>query len=229
VGDEVAPLGRVLLAIDCTRAVVDEAVLGGCEAVVAYHPPIFDAAKRFTAGSIAYECARAGLAVYSPHTALDVAPGGTNDVLAAAIGMAAARPLRGHAGDPGVGGFGRVGDIEPATLAAVTERVKGALGVPHVLVAGALHRVVSRAATCAGSGGDFIPDALAAGAHVLLTGEVRHHDALRADAAGLSLIATRHSTSERCALPALEHRLAALLPGVAVVRSEADRDPFVFV
>jgi putative NIF3 family GTP cyclohydrolase 1 type 2 len=62
-----------------------------------------------------------------------------------------------------------------------------------------------------------------------LTGEVRHHDALRAAASRLSVIATRHSTSERCALPALESTLAALLPGVTVAQSAADRDPFVFV
>ncbi|MCL2448836.1 MAG: Nif3-like dinuclear metal center hexameric protein [Polyangiaceae bacterium] len=228
VGDESAPLGRVLLTIDCTRAVVDEAARGRWDAIVAYHPPIFEPTKRFVAGSIAYECARAGIAVYSPHTAFDVAPGGTNDVLAEAIGMAAARPLRPAAGDAAAVGIGRVGDIEPAPIGAVTERVKVALGLSHVLLAGPHDRVVSRAATCAGSGGDLIADAVAAGAEVLLTGEVRHHDALRATALGLSIVATRHSTSERCALPALERRLAALLPGVAIGRSAADRDPFVF-
>jgi putative NIF3 family GTP cyclohydrolase 1 type 2 len=49
-------------------------------------PALFEAQKRFVAGSLAFEAARAGVAVFSPHTALDVAEGGTNDVLADASG-----------------------------------------------------------------------------------------------------------------------------------------------
>ena len=41
-----------------------------------------------------FDALRRGVAIYSPHTALDVAPGGTNDMLAEAIGIVEARPLR---------------------------------------------------------------------------------------------------------------------------------------
>jgi dinuclear metal center YbgI/SA1388 family protein len=232
VGDEAAPARRVLLTIDCTLPVVAEAVEGRYDAIVSYHPPIFAAVKRFVAGSAAYALARAGVAVYSPHTALDVVAGGTNDVLATAIAMVDPRPLRPAStleGDPdGALGLGRVGAIEPAPLRAIVDRVKSFLDVGHVLVAGPLGGHVARAAVCAGSGGDLIRDAVLAGAHVLLTGELRHHDALAAEAAGLSVIATLHSTSERCVLPSLERRLASLMPGVVFARSGADRDPFVF-
>jgi dinuclear metal center YbgI/SA1388 family protein len=333
VGDPDAEVTRVLLAIDCTRAVLDEATRGGFQAIVAYHPPIFEGQKRFVAGAIAYEAARAGVAIFSPHTALDVAVGGTNDVLADALAMTDRAPLRpvevrdseykivtfvpaehveavsralfdagaGRIGKysscsfrvPGTGtfygeegaspavgqagrleeapelrlemvvpiarigavvgalrsvhpyeepafdlvrlaatpegrGLGRVGPVARATVRALADRVKNALGVEHLLVAGSLDREVTRAAVCAGSGGDLVPDAVRAEAQLLLTGEMRHHDALAADAAGLSLICTRHSTSERAALVALEHRLSKELPGVRVARSVEDRDPFVF-
>ena len=333
VGDPEGSLARVLLTIDCTRAVLVEARTGGCDAVVAYHPPIFDAQKRFVAGSAAYEAARAGLAVYSPHTALDVAEGGTNDVLADLLGMTERTALRaatgrdaelklatfvpgshveavgkalfaagaGHIGKysscsfrtPGTGtfrggegtnptigqagrleevaelrletvvppgrlaeivralraahpyeepafdvyplvpppagrGFGCVGAVGPASVAQLVERVKRGLGVDGVLLAGAPDREVARAAVCAGSGAALVPDAIAAGATLMLTGEVRHHDALRAVEAGLAIVCTRHSTSERAALAGLQRRLAALLPGIEIRRSEEDRDPFRF-
>jgi putative NIF3 family GTP cyclohydrolase 1 type 2 len=61
-----------------------------------------------------------------------------------------------------------------------------------------------------------------------LTGELRHHDALRAVAAGLTVVCTLHSASERAALLALEGRLAERLAGVAIFRSRVDREPFVF-
>lgn len=334
VGDPAAPLSRVLLAIDCTREIVAEAAAGGAGgAIVAYHPVLFEPQKRFVAGSVAFEAARAGLAVYCPHTALDVAEGGTNDVLADAIGMRDRAPLRAvDAGDgtlklvtfvpaehveavsravfaagggrigqytscsfrsPGTGtffgesgtspavgkagqleeapelrleilvpaaqtgaivkalrrahpyeepafdlvrlaappvglGMGRIGHVDAAPAGVHVERVKHALRLEHVLVAGSLDREVTRAAVCAGSGGDLIGDALAAGAHLLLTGEVRHHDALRALARGLVVVCTRHSTSERGALVTLARRLTERLPGVTVAASPRDHDPLAF-
>lgn len=98
IGDASAPLSRALLTIDLTPAVLAEAVSLRCEAVVAYHPPIFDGLKRLTAGSMAFEAARRGIAVYSPHTALDAATGGTNDVLANLLGLTNIAPLRPTAG-----------------------------------------------------------------------------------------------------------------------------------
>ncbi len=333
VGDEASPLSRVLLAIDCTTQVLDEARRDRSEAIVSYHPPIFEAAKRFVAGSTAFEAARSGIAIHSPHTALDVAEGGTNDVLADTLSMAEREPLRvleepererklvtfvpaahldavsravfaagagrigkysscgfrapgtgtflgeegthpavGQSGrleecaelrfetlvpidriedvlralrgahpyeepafdlvrlaaPPGKRGMGRVGKVEEVSVARLVDRIKKALDIRHVLIAGPAERTVSRVAVCAGSGGDLVADALAAGAELFLTGELRHHDALRASAAGLTVVCVLHSVSERVALGALEQRLAEQLPGVGIARSHADRDPFVF-
>jgi dinuclear metal center YbgI/SA1388 family protein len=334
VGDPAAPLERLLLTVDCTRAVLAEAVEGRSEAIVAYHPPIFEAQKRFVAGAIGYEAARRGIAIFSPHTAFDVAAGGTNDVLADALGMTDREPLRaipsadaeyklvtfvpvdavdavsgamfeagaGRIGKysscsfrtPGTGtffgeegaspavgeagqleqaaemrletvlpigavdavvralraahpyeapafdlvrlaaaperrGFGRLGAVPRATVRVLVERAKRALGNTHVLVAGELHREVRLVAVCAGSGGDLVDDAIAAGVDLLLTGELRHHDALRAVEAGLVVICTLHSASERAALAAMRRLLLPHLTGVDIVCSHNDREPFAFV
>ncbi|MEL7239386.1 MAG: Nif3-like dinuclear metal center hexameric protein, partial [Planctomycetota bacterium] len=97
-GDPAAELTGVSLCIDLTREVVEEAVAAGASAVIAYHPPIFKDLRRLTpsdpAGMAAFHAVRVGLAVYSPHTALDVAEGGTNDVLADVLGLATRRPLQ---------------------------------------------------------------------------------------------------------------------------------------
>ncbi|MEC9372431.1 MAG: Nif3-like dinuclear metal center hexameric protein [Planctomycetota bacterium] len=77
--------GPVLLTIDFTEPVCEEALEAGCSAVIAYHPPVFHAFKRMT--SLAPEqravlrAVQAGMAVYSPHTALDAAQGGVTDWL----------------------------------------------------------------------------------------------------------------------------------------------------
>jgi len=78
--------GPTLLTIDLTETVVDEAVDLGCSAIIAYHPPIFSPLKRITSLSgkerVILRVLEAGIAVYSPHTALDSAPGGMSDWLA---------------------------------------------------------------------------------------------------------------------------------------------------
>ena len=86
VGDPDKPLrGPVLLTIDLTPAVLEEAIGHGAGAIVAYHPPIWDPLKRLTAGCVSeriiLRAIESGMAIYAPHTALDAVPGGVADWL----------------------------------------------------------------------------------------------------------------------------------------------------
>lgn len=89
---------RGLLCIDLTHAVIDEALANNCEMIVAYHPPIFAPLQRLTddgpwSQTRMVRCVREGLAVYSPHTALDAVRGGMNDWLCGGIGAGRSRPI----------------------------------------------------------------------------------------------------------------------------------------
>lgn len=86
------PVQRLLLTIDLTDAVFDEALLLKAQCIVAYHPPIFKPIAR-VAGRIA-QLLEQGIAVYSPHTALDAAPGGVNDWLASGLGRGRIEPIQ---------------------------------------------------------------------------------------------------------------------------------------
>ena len=333
IGDASSPVRRLLLTIDLTEAVLAEAARASADMVMAYHPPIFKALTKLTtaAAPVVWAAARAGLAVYSMHTALDAAPGGTNDVLAEAVGVVDAHPLApapaegqcklvvfappgdlpavasaafaagagrignysecsfaapgtgtflgGAGSSPAVGragrrersaevrleavvpraalaevvsaireahsyetpaidvyalepvpcggGMGRVGRLRrPVGMKAFIARVKRALGVPRVLVAGRAPRRVTTVAVGAGSCGDLCDDAARAGADVFVTGEMRHHQALAAAAAGLTVVCVGHSNSERLTLGVLAKRIRTALPGLKVKISRKDRDPF---
>ena len=229
VGDAAADISRVLLCIDYTTAVAAEAKTGRADLVIAYHPPIFRGFKRVTAGgesALVFDAIRSGIAIYSPHTALDVADGGTNDVLADVIGLTERRPLR--SGDANAAtGIGRVGTFTVATSRAeIMNRVRSGLGIDQVLLAGPTEAAVRTVAICAGAGGDLLDNALAAKADLYLTGELRHHDALRAAAAGMTVLCTLHSNSERVTLRHLAKRLRSKFADVTFSLSTADRDPF---
>lgn len=101
-GDRDAAItGPVLLTIDLTRDVMDEAERISAGAIIAYHPVIFSPIKRLTADDpkqrLVLRAVRAGMPIYSPHTAIDAAPGGLNDWLAEGVGEGDVRALQIHA------------------------------------------------------------------------------------------------------------------------------------
>ncbi len=130
IGARTWPLAGVVLTNDSTQAVLEEARSAGATAVVSYHPPIFAAQKSLTdatpTGRLALAAAAAGIAVYSPHTALDAAPGGLGDWLAQAFGEARITPL------------------QPAALLPVGEQTKLVTFCPAEAVA-PLREALSRA------------------------------------------------------------------------------------
>src|SRR5450432_3249939 len=94
VGDPSQNISKAMLTIDYTPAVAQEVRTKKCDFVVAYHPPIFAGLKRITSDNLIFDAIKNGVAIYSPHTALDAAPGGTNDVLCDILGMTERQPLR---------------------------------------------------------------------------------------------------------------------------------------
>ncbi|MEM1355345.1 MAG: Nif3-like dinuclear metal center hexameric protein [Planctomycetota bacterium] len=92
---------QAMLCIDLTPAVLDEAIASRCQLIVAYHPPIFHPLKRLAdrdwKEKMLAKAVRKGIAVYSPHTALDAVREGMNDWLCEGLGKA---NVRGSIGPP---------------------------------------------------------------------------------------------------------------------------------
>lgn len=98
VGNAAASVQRILTCLTVTPTVVAEAIDTQCELIVSHHPVLFRATKTLTAataeGKMLLNLIRAGVAVYSPHTAFDNCVGGINDQLAARLQLSEVRPLR---------------------------------------------------------------------------------------------------------------------------------------
>jgi dinuclear metal center YbgI/SA1388 family protein len=221
-------VARVLLCIDLTDAVVAEAKAAHIDLVVAYHPPLFQPLKRLLHDDgkqrTVLLAAAAGLAVYSPHTALDAAPSGIADWLVeGVVGEQAPQELR-PCGD---GEFGRVVQLARALpFATLLQRCKRHFGVRSLQLARPERprAAVRSIAVAAGAGGSVLRGV---GADVFITGEMSHHDALAAVAAGTSVVCAGHSNTERGFLPVLKKRLDSALDGDLDVRiARSDRDPF---
>ena len=99
IGDPDAPVSHLVVSLDVTPAVVDEAVRRGAQMIVAHHPLIYNPIRRLVAdgsfpGGVVLTCARAGIAVACAHTNWDIAEGGINDVLAGLLNLRDTRPVR---------------------------------------------------------------------------------------------------------------------------------------
>ena len=123
-------------------------------------------------------------------------------------------------------GEGRIGELLVAeSLRTFAERVRFALSATVVQTVGDLARPVRRIALACGAAGEYWADAISAGADLFLTGEMRFHDLLAAEDAGIAVVLPGHYATERPAVEALAERLAAAFPGVAVRASSRERDP----
>ena len=119
-GDQEGPLRRALVTIDLTGPVLAEALDRQVDAVVAYHPPLFHPLKRLVASdprqAILLDAARAGLALISPHTALDAAAGGMTDWLAEGAGEGTLEPIEPASHRPAGEAFMVVTKCPPAAV-----------------------------------------------------------------------------------------------------------------
>ncbi|MEZ4601533.1 MAG: Nif3-like dinuclear metal center hexameric protein [Syntrophotaleaceae bacterium] len=131
-------------------------------------------------------------------------------------------------------GLGRIGILpRPTTLASFAEGVKQALSCPALRLVGAPDRKVQKVALCGGSGSSLLAEAVRQGADVLVTGDVKYHDARNAENQNLALIDAGHFASEQL----MVGRLAEVLRRKAAERGmhiefleyKGEEDPFTVI
>jgi putative NIF3 family GTP cyclohydrolase 1 type 2 len=128
-------------------------------------------------------------------------------------------------------GAGRVGDIEPTTLAGFAAAVSEALpSTPRgVLVAGVGERLVRRVAVAGGAGDFLLGDAFGAGVDVFVTSDLRHHPAIEfLERGGPALVDVSHWAAEWTWLPRVAARLAGALDTVETHVSKLCTDAWTF-
>ena len=203
IGDSGAAVVRVGVCHELTPTSVDEVIASGIDTIVVYHPLLFSPTTSFvegpTATGRALRLAIAGVSVIVVHTAFDAAPGGMADALSTALGVEDAVGF-GCAEDDPRRCVGRIGSLEPVPLVELALKAAKTLGA-SVRTTGDSGALIETVAVVPGSGGSFISDAL--GADVVITGDVRHHEAARATESGMAVIDAGHIPTERPGFDAL--------------------------
>lgn len=211
IGQRQEPCTGILVALDLTPAVAEEAIEQGLNLIVTHHPFIFSGLKRITsdneAGRTVISLIRHGIAVYAAHTNLDNLPWGVNGILSEKLGLCNTRILKPfsapHSPLSTPAGAGMVGELpEPMEVDAFLQKVKQILRIPtlrtsptHAITHSHIH-TISKVALCGGSGASFISDALAAKADIYITADLKYHDFQRAEGRIILVDAGHYETEQ---------------------------------
>ncbi len=234
VGRGDATVDKVLVALDITAQVIEEAVDMGAQLILSHHPVIFHPLKSVTDGDTAGEkvllLAEHHIAAICAHTNLDAAQNGVNDLLARRLALTGIGQLHQDGVDDqgrpyGIGRVGVLDTNEPMDAAAFATLVKAQLNAASVRYADA-GKDVRRVAVGGGSCGSMLTDALAAGCDTFVTADVKYDVFLEARALGINLLDAGHFATENVVVEPLAQSLQQAFPGLKVAVSQVHREVF---
>lgn len=199
VGNPADKIKGVMLALDPSEDLLQDAVQKGADMVITHHPLIFKPIlsldisyfkTRLLAGFL-----RSGINLYAAHTNLDSAAEGVSDVLMRKLNILNTQPLipNTKAGT----GLGRIGLLPKAiTMQEMIQRILAATQAPGIWATGRPDMLVQKVALCSGSGSDLWPVALQHDADIFISAEIKHHIAREAQAMGKAVVDAGHFFTE---------------------------------
>ena len=240
---------KVMVCLDLTEAVLDEAEAIGADLVISHHPLIFKGLKSISGSTYQERCVRkailSDIAVYSAHTSLDNILGGVNHKIASLLGLSSLRWL--DSGESAEGcdekcggateekcggadavarasGSGLIGELkEPVAAAEFLHTVKTIFDVKALKHSPLSSTTTIRSvALCGGAGAFLLPQAVAKGADCFISGEFHYHDYFDP---GTLLIELGHYESEQFTQDLLKESLERAFPELEVVKTSINTNP----
>lgn len=217
----------VLLCLDVTEAVIDEAVSRSCNMVVSHHPLLFHPLKSISGKDyverVVIKAIQQGITLYAAHTNLDNAPGGVNYKMAEKLQLTALEWLEPKQGMEG--GSGLVGELPTAmSQQAFIRLVKDTFRVDSIRYNEWSGQQVQRVALCGGAGAFLIPKAIGKGADAFITGEIGYHRFFGYEDSIL-LMELGHYESEQYTLELLHDIVAKTAPELPIRYTAVKTNP----
>lgn len=233
VGDSKSQVNTILIALDITDEVIEEAINLKAELIITHHPLIFKSIKNINnktpLGRKILKLINNGIAVYSSHTNLDITNNGTNDTLFKLLNLQDKQPLmelekEGYS-------LGRVGTLDkPVTLKDFSVFVKESLKLTSIRYTGNDEKVIRKVGLCTGASSDYniFKKAKEKGCDLYITGDIKFHEAQTAMEMDLCLIDATHYASEVIITHSLKEYLTDKLNNynLKIITSKMDGQTF---
>lgn len=230
VGNPEKEVNTVYIALDATEETIAEAAEAEADLLLTHHPLIFQGLKKvntedFT-GRRVITLIQNDISCYAMHTNFDVK--GMAQLGAERMGLTDCQVLDVTCQEEQEEGIGKVGLLPcTMTVAECAGKVKEAFGVELVKIFGRPDDRVAKAAICPGSGKSVIGKAIAAGAQVLITGDIDHHDGIDSAAQGLAIIDAGHYGVEKMFISYMETYLKERTSGIRII-AQPEKQPFLY-
>ena len=231
VGDKNKEVKKVLLALDCTLKVIEEAKKENVELIITHHPLIFKRPSSITTdtlqGKKIIELIKNDISLYSSHTNLDSVENGLNDTIVSILGFDNSKILDNNKRDDKAG-LGRIVSLnESIQLEDLISKIKKSLNINNLRVVKGKDKV-NKIAIINGSGQDFIGKAVALGADCIITGDTTYHFASDYKEMEISILDVGHFASEQITFFNVMENLKEKFKDVEFITSTVEEDPFSF-
>lgn len=216
---------KLLVALDITQDVAEEALNKGVDLIVSHHPvmncawsPVQTVRDDTQQGRLLLTLLQNNISAICMHTNLDAAPGGVNDALAARLDIKNAVVIDG--GD----GIVRAGELESEIplqdfLACIRDRLQPN-GIRYADGGKSVHRVAVGGGACS----DYFPAVAACGCDTFVTSDVKYNHFIDAAGLGLTLIDAGHYPTEDCVCSEIIQYLSAQFPHLMIEKSGSHRE-----
>lgn len=234
VGDKEKEVLKVLLALDCTLDVIEEAKQNKVDLIITHHPLIFKRPSNITTGTLQgkkiIELIKNDISLYSSHTNLDSVEGGLNDVIVELLGYESSEVLeKNNTTNNTNSGLGRIIRLDhEISLNSLLDKVKKELGIKNFRIVKGKDKI-DTIAIINGSGQDFIGKAISKGANCIITGDTTYHFASDYKEMGVSIIDIGHFSSEWKAFIKVMEKLEEKFHGIEFIVSSKSEDPYKFI
>lgn len=232
VGDPDMDVSAVLLCLDVTEEILQEAIERSCNMIISHHPLIFRGLKNVTGKDpiqrIVIEALRNNVAIYSAHTNLDSAREGVSHEIGNILNLSDMKVLDPKPDDPSVG-IGVIGDMKPTPKLEFLRRLKEKFNVKALKYSAHSPKlVIKRPAVCGGSGAFLIKKAIEEGADAIVTGDVKYHD-FTSFGGDILIADIGHYESELCSSKIFSRIIRDRFPEMVVYFAEKESNPIAFL
>ena len=218
-GDLEKDISKVLVTLDVTPDIIDQAIENGADMVLAHHPAVMDGIKKLSDGSMVSDmiinAVKNDICIYSAHTNMDTAKNGINQKLAELFELENIEVMENDKPYADCG-LGRIGNLKnEMSLSDFCELVKKNLKTPFVRVCGD-ERIVKKIALASGGCSEYVPTAIKKGADVIVTADMKYHHCIEFVYDGISIIDAGHFPTENI----VKEMFAEILTGVEVIPAQ---------
>jgi dinuclear metal center YbgI/SA1388 family protein len=240
VGDSESNISSILIALDCTLDVIDEAIDKKCNLIFTHHPLLFIKPSSITnetlQGKKIIKLIKNDISLYSSHTNLDVTKNGLNDLVTRILGYdkwEIVEPYHSKNIHTSNLGIGRLVTLEePIILSEMCNKVKSSLNISCLRYSGKDDMLIEKVAIVNGSGEDYFEAAKNMGAQCIITGDTTYHFVSDFEEQDIAIIDAGHYPTEWAPMKLLtaiiKRELMSIGEEIPVIISEKSKNPFKY-